>query len=61
MMVYESFYGPEERFWGWKCIYCGEIVDHVILENRGFFKKKLEKTRETEQVRGLTHVRFVTQ
>jgi hypothetical protein len=33
-MVYEKFFGPEEPFWGWRCIYCGEIVDDTILENR---------------------------
>ena len=33
-MVYEKFYGPHEHFWGWRCIFCGEIVDQVILENR---------------------------
>jgi hypothetical protein len=35
-MVYEKFYGPQEHFWGWRCIFCGEIVDPVILENRNF-------------------------
>jgi hypothetical protein len=34
-MVYEKFYGPHEHFWGWRCIFCGEIIDPVILENRG--------------------------
>jgi hypothetical protein len=33
-MVYEKFYGPHEHFWGWRCIFCGEIVDQVIWENR---------------------------
>jgi hypothetical protein len=33
-MVYEKFYGPQEHFWGWRCIFCGEIIDQVILENR---------------------------
>jgi len=34
-MVYEKFYGPHEHFGGWRCIWCGDIVDPVILENRG--------------------------
>ena len=34
IMVYEKFYGPQEYFCGWRCIFCGEIVDPVILENR---------------------------
>jgi hypothetical protein len=33
-MFYEKFYGPHEHFWGWRCIFCGEIIDQVILENR---------------------------
>jgi len=35
-MVYEKFYGPQEHFWGCRCIFCGEIIDPVILENRNF-------------------------
>jgi len=35
VMVHERFYGLYERFLGWRCIFCGEIVDEVILENRG--------------------------
>ncbi len=33
-MVFEKFYGTSEEFFGWRCIFCGEIVDQVILENR---------------------------
>jgi hypothetical protein len=33
-MAYEQFFGSQEHFWGWRCIFCGEIVDDVILENR---------------------------
>jgi hypothetical protein len=33
-MAYEQFFGDQERFWGWRCIFCGEIIDDVILENR---------------------------
>jgi hypothetical protein len=35
IMIYEKFYGPQEHFWGWRCIWCGDIVDSLILENRG--------------------------
>jgi hypothetical protein len=34
LMAYERFWGLVEDFFGWRCIYCGEIVDQVILENR---------------------------
>ena len=37
-MAYEQFFGNQEHFWGWRCISCGEIVDDVILENRGCLK-----------------------
>jgi hypothetical protein len=33
-MAYEQFFGSQKHFWGWRCIFCGEIVDDVILENR---------------------------
>jgi len=35
IMIYQKFYGPQEHFWGWRCIWCGDIVDSLILENRG--------------------------
>lgn len=34
IMIYEEFYGAQDVFFGWRCIFCGEIVDQVILENR---------------------------
>lgn len=41
IMVSEEFYSPDgEMFSGWRCIFCGEIVDPVILRNR-----KIQKTR----------------
>ncbi len=48
-MVHEQFVGDQERFWGWRCIFCGEIVDDVILENRRWLKPgvvtDIKKTR----------------
>jgi hypothetical protein len=38
-MAYEQFIGEQEHFWGWRCVFCGEIVDDVILENRQWLKK----------------------
>jgi len=32
-MFYEKFFGTHEHYWGWRCIFCGEIIDQVILEN----------------------------
>jgi hypothetical protein len=37
-MVYQIFYGPDGNFGGWRCIFCGEILDDVILENRHWTK-----------------------
>ncbi len=34
VMVYERFDGPGEKFLGWRCIQCGEIIDELILKNR---------------------------
>lgn len=33
-MFPERFYGNQESFLGWHCLYCGEVIDSVILENR---------------------------
>jgi len=34
MMIYEKIYYKTEHSWVWKCVYCGECIDRVILENR---------------------------
>jgi len=38
-MTCEQFFGNQEHFWGWRCIFCGEIVDDVVMENRGWLRK----------------------
>lgn len=45
-MVQEKFYGPHEHFLGWKCIYCGEIIDDLILENRRSASRIGEEDKE---------------
>lgn len=49
-MYYERFFHQQGNFWGWKCLFCGEIVDGVILENRihfgGYEMIRLTKTRK---------------
>jgi hypothetical protein len=35
IMAYEKYYGLEGKFWGLRCICCGDIIDQIILENRG--------------------------
>ena len=39
-MAYEQFFGNQEHFLGWRCIFCGEIVDDVILENRQWLRMR---------------------
>jgi hypothetical protein len=34
VMSYETFYSLQGIFSGWRCIFCGEILDRVVLENR---------------------------
>jgi len=53
VMTYERFYGLHEHFSGWRCIYCGEIVDEVILENRQWLRKAVtsaDKKRKSDSV-----------
>ncbi len=45
VMVFQKFYGPHEHFWGWRCIYCGEILDQTIMENRND-PKRLTRVHE---------------
>ncbi len=40
IMVSEEFYGSEEMFSGWRCIFCGEVIDPVILQNRMIQKRR---------------------
>jgi hypothetical protein len=47
-MVQEKFYGSQEHFLGWKCIYCGEIVDYLILKNRRLLNRMEEEKQEME-------------
>jgi hypothetical protein len=37
-MVHESFFGQSEHFSGLKCVFCGEVIDPVILQNRELMK-----------------------
>jgi hypothetical protein len=40
-MYYERFFNQRGNFSGWKCLFCGEIVDEVILENRIHFRRNI--------------------
>jgi late competence protein required for DNA uptake (superfamily II DNA/RNA helicase) len=43
MMIYEKIYYGTGYFWVWKCVYCGECIDQIILENRQYQKLKGEE------------------
>jgi len=44
MMIYEKIYYETQHFWVWKCVYCGEYIDQVILENRQIQKSNRERS-----------------
>ncbi len=33
-MIYEKFHDEDDEYFAWRCIVCGEMIDHVILKNR---------------------------
>jgi hypothetical protein len=48
-MIYEKIYYKTEHFWVWKCVYCGEYIDQVILENRQIQKLNCEKSAKNNE------------
>jgi len=56
-MAHEQFFGNQESFWGWRCIFCGEIVDDVIIENRQWLKKEVVSDNKKTRGRGLNDIR----
>jgi hypothetical protein len=44
MMIYEKIYCETEHFWMWRCVYCGDYIDSVILENRQIQNSIREKS-----------------
>ncbi len=51
MMVQEKIYHGTECFWMWKCVYCGDYIDQVILENRQIQKSNRGKSAKDEEER----------
>jgi len=49
VMIYEKIYYENEHFWAWKCVYCGEYIDQVILENRQVQKSSCEKNNKNNE------------
>ncbi len=50
-MVREKIYHGTEHFWVWKCVYCGDYIDRVILENRQIQKSNREKSMKDHRER----------
>ncbi len=49
-MLYERIHYGAEHFWTWRCVYCGEYIDQVILENRSLVEMgKFPKTRNKKK------------
>jgi hypothetical protein len=38
-MVQEKYYGAGLPFWGWRCVFCGDILDSVIWQNRSLRRR----------------------
>jgi len=56
VMIYEKIYHETEHFWVWKCVYCGEYIDQVILKNRQVQKPSSEKnTKNNEEPKYRTY------
>ena len=56
-MHYEQFVNTmvEGRAWsfdGWRCVFCGEIVDPLILHNRSLHHQKAESLIEEKTAVG---------
>ena len=49
-VIQVKFYGPHEHFLGWKCIYCVEIIDFLILENRRSISRIGKERQEIEKL-----------
>jgi len=49
VMVYEKIYYETEHFWVWKCVYCGEYIDRVILKNRQIQQSNSEKNTKNNE------------
>ena len=52
IMFNERFYGLGEPFWGWRCVFCGEIFDPLILENRNHCGKIAMGEKGESQIGG---------
>ena len=48
--------GSRNRFWGMRCIQCGEVIDETILRNRFSSIETLKKLRSRVKSRAMVKV-----
>ena len=49
IMIYKNIYYRSEHFGLWKCLYCGEYVDQVILDNHQIQKSNREESPKNNE------------
>ena len=52
-MAFEKFFGPNDSFFGWHCLMCGDILDPVILLHRLSQDAKLAIPEKEEEKKSL--------
>jgi hypothetical protein len=48
-IAYEQFFGSQEHFWRRRCIFCGEIIEDVIMENLQWLKRGIVSGNKNAQ------------
>lgn len=49
-MTYETFCGPAWSYPGWRCIFCGEVIDPVIMLNRAWRQATVDRERNQDNI-----------
>ncbi len=51
-MVFERVYSDAGLVGFWRCVICGDYIDHVVWENREFQRTAQEKNRKKGDLTG---------
>ena len=51
-MIPDTYHSGVERFWEWKCMSCGEVVDPLVLSNRAKQNVQSHRARRDSSSRG---------
>jgi len=49
-MVCEPNYTESGIWWGWRCLFCGEILDPVIAENRKWSMSRASRISQNRRI-----------